>query len=289
MRKIKCFEISAFTKNNKGGNLAGVVLFEETLTADQMQHIASILGFSETAFVLPSSEDEFRVRFFTPKGEVDLCGHATIAAFYCLQQKGFVVRDRYKLETKAGKLEVRVEESTIFLQQKLPTFCQEVVKEDVANALSIPLASLGDLPTEVVSTGLPDIIVPIKNLTTLLRLEPDFEQVKAISKKYDTIGIHAFCQETLNPQSTAHCRNFAPLYGIPEESATGTANAALLSYLHKHKKLKKSDTSFVIEQGYCMNKPSEITVTLQELNGHIHTVYVGGSAFSVGEKAVMIN
>ena len=289
MRKITCYVISAFSKNNKGGNLAGVVLFEEPLTVDQMQHIASILEFSETAFVLPSTGDEFSVRFFTPEGEVDLCGHATIAAFYCLQQKGYVARGMYKLETKAGKLEVRVEESNIFLQQKLPTFSQAVVKEDIANALSIRLASLGDLPSEVVSTGLPDIIVPIKDLATLLAIEPDFEQVKAVSEKYGTIGIHAFSQETLNPQSTAHCRNFAPLYGIPEESATGTANAALLSYLHKHKKLINPDNSFIIEQGYCMNKPSEITVSLQELNGHIHKVYVGGSAFNVGEKAVMIN
>lgn len=88
--KVNVYQLNSFAKTNEGGNPAGVVLDADSLSEKQMGKIAAILGFSETAFVMQSGIADFRVRFFTPKEEVDLCGHATIAAFYTMSYLGLL-------------------------------------------------------------------------------------------------------------------------------------------------------------------------------------------------------
>lgn len=79
--KIKVYKLNSFAKAKEGGNAAGVVLNADSLSEKEMAKIAAVLGFSETAFVLQSNVADFKLRFFTPNEEVDLCGHATIASF----------------------------------------------------------------------------------------------------------------------------------------------------------------------------------------------------------------
>ena len=93
---IKVYTLNAFTDDVSGGNPAGVVLDADNLTEKQMQGIAKKVGFSETAFVMSSDSADFRVRFFTPSDEVDLCGHATIATFKLLLLKGRIATVVYK-------------------------------------------------------------------------------------------------------------------------------------------------------------------------------------------------
>lgn len=127
-----------------------------------------------------------------------------------------------------------------------------------------------------------DIMVPIRNLEVLNRTEPDMTKVAEVSRKYNTIGYHLFTLETLG--GTAHCRNLAPLYGIPEESACGTANGALSSYLTHHGKLSAEQAkSIVMEQGYTMNMPSEILASVDLSGSGIIRVRVGGKAIDIKE------
>ena len=122
----------------------------------------------------------------------------------------------------------------------------------------------------------------IKDLDTLNAMQPNFEEIKRISKEYNTVGIHAFVIES----GRIVCRNFAPLYDVPEESATGTSNCALACYLYKNEIIKQN--KYVFEQGYSLNEPSEITVELELINDQIEKVVVGGNGYVVEEKEIEI-
>lgn len=288
--KIQVYTLNAFGKSETGGNAAGVVLNSDHLTEEMMKNIAKKVGFSETAFVQKSDVADFKVRFFTPTDEVDLCGHATIATFYVLGKEKIVKPGIYTQETKAGVLNIEIQpDLTILMNQSTPEFYDTIDKAELADSLNISVDELDPtLPAQIVSTGLKDILIPIKYLDTLLSMKPDFDKITALSKKYNVIGYHAFTQET-EFDSTAHCRNFAPLYDIPEESATGTSNGALSAYLYKHKVLNDSNVDhLVFEQGYSMKQDSEIEASLIIENGIIAEVKVGGKASNLAKITITI-
>ncbi len=242
-----------------------------------MLRIAKDVGFSETAFVMNSDLANYMVRFFTPVDEVDLCGHATVATFNLLRDIGIITTGNYTQETKAGILKLQIFDKCIYMEQNLPKYYDVVDKHKIYGCFENQLTDyISDLPIQIVSTGLKDIIVPVKNLDSLFALQPNLEMINEISSKYDVVGIHAFCLETLH-NGEAHARNFAPRYGISEESATGTSNGALACYLKKYVN-RHFNGKFVIEQGYSMKRPSKILVDLRYDGDRIIEVYVGGSA-----------
>lgn len=271
------YRVRAFSDGAVGGNLAGVVLDADAFTEAEMCDIAKEVGYSETAFVMKSNLADFKVRFFTPTDEVDLCGHATIATFNLLRDLGVITVGDYTLETKAGVLKLQIYDASVFMAQKTPEYYEIIDKSKILECFESDSSDyLGELPIQIVSTGLKDIMVPIRDLETLLALKPNLERIDTISRKYDVVGIHAFCLESLQGHS-AHARNFAPRYGIDEESATGTSNAALACYLMKYVP-HKYDGTFIIEQGYHMNSPSKIMVKVRSNADENVEVYVGGSA-----------
>ena len=248
--------VSAFCRDGLGGNKAGVVTDAGNLTEDDMQRIASELGFSETAFIMPSDKADYRVRYFTPVSEVPLCGHATIAAFS-------LIKRNCTIETDSGILNILYENGTIFMEQNMPEFYQ-IIRD-------------GDLPVQVVSTGLKDIMLPFESPSDLFSYAPDFEAIKEQSRKEEVIGIHAFALSS-EEGIDAVCRNFAPLYGINEESATGTSNCALAGYLAKYH--EKKDT-YIFNQGDSLGQPSQIIVRLND-----DSIYVGGKAVLLKEMLI---
>jgi len=288
--QVKAFILNSFIKSIEGGNPAGVVLNADSLSEKDMKKIAGIIGFSETAFVMESDLADFKVRFFTPNEEVDLCGHATVATFYTLSSQGIIKPGKYSQETNAGILSVEVEKDlSIMMEQNIPAYYEIINKMEIADSLNITTdAMLEDLPIQIVSTGLRDIMVPVKNMEILDSINPDFKKVAEISSKYNTIGYHIFTLESIYG-SNAYCRNLAPLYGIPEESATGTSNGALACYLFKYGKISKDHAAYiVIEQGYSMKKPSEIVVALTTQEKEVLQVRVGGKAVILSEVKVGI-
>ncbi|WP_053954953.1 PhzF family phenazine biosynthesis protein [Inediibacterium massiliense] len=284
--KVEVYTLNAFGKTENGGNPAGVVIDADDLSEEMMQKIAKKVGFSETAFVQKSDQADFKVRFFTPSEEVDLCGHATIATFFVLLKEGIVSLGKYKQETKAGVLDIEIKENNnILMNQALPQFLEIIDKKEIVDSLNIKEEDIvEDLPIQIVSTGLKDILIPVKNLNTLTHMKPDFDKITEVSKKYNVVGYHVFTLET-KLDSTAHCRNFAPLYDILEESATGTSNGALSAYLFKYKKVNEEKAQdMIFEQGYSMNQPSEIRGSLMTENQEITEVKVGGSAEKIQKK-----
>jgi len=270
--------VNSFSSDLHGGNPAGVVLDSSGHCEKAMLSIAREVGFSETAFIFDSQEANWEVRFFTPVEEVDLCGHATIATFHVLHTQQRIPPGRYSQKTRAGILEVEIRaDHSILMSQNSPIFGNCIPHADIAKSLNTTSERLSDSPCQIVSTGLPDIIVPVQDLKTLHAIQPDFQAVAEISTEYNVTGYHLFCLETLN-NNTAHCRNLAPRFGIHEESATGTASGALASYLIHHQLLRGDPQSIIFEQGHCMNRPSLIQVQLTMVNNEIQTVRVGGEA-----------
>ena len=281
---MKYFIVDAFTREAFGGNPAGVVLLDQDFPDERlMTQVAAELRYSETAFVQHNGPKEYTVRYFTPTGEVDLCGHATISTFGVLRQQGLLADGDVCLNhTLAGDLEVAIGEQ-VMMQMATPTVVDRQVDADRLHRIMDPTAAIRwpDSPIEIVSTGLPDIIMPMASVEDLNGMRPDMEALSAISQELKVVGAHAFA--LTDDGYTAHVRNFGPLYGIPEESATGTANAALTHYLHRRGLIAAGDKCRFM-QGEAMGRPSVIMTVLKP-DG---SIWVGGESriFAIGEFLV---
>jgi PhzF family phenazine biosynthesis protein len=288
--EITAHILKAFGKTADGGNPAGVVLDADGLSREQKLNISKQLGFSETAYVSKSQKADFKVEFFTPTDEVDMCGHATIATFYLLFKENLLKPGTYREETLAGVLNVEIlADGTVTMDQPLPVFSDLVPTAIVADVFNAPEKTfvVPGLAPQIVSTGLRDILLPVKDRKSLLDLKPDFDKMTRYNKQTNTVGFHAFTLDVLNEKATAHCRNFAPLFGIPEEAATGSSNGALACYLFKNSKLGRVD-DLIFEQGYSMGKPSEIVASLEVVGKEIKRVRVGGKAIYLERRTLVI-
>ena len=277
---MKLFIVDAFTDKPFGGNPAGIVLLESDIFPKEelMLQIAAELRYSETAFIHRHSAQEFTLRYFTPKAEVELCGHATIASFFMLHQKG-LASGRCLCHTKAGDLHIEVGEKVMMQMAKPRIEATLAETEEIYNALGILPSSL-NLPVQIVYAGLPDIMIPLPDVAALQTLQPDMQAVSEITKRYEAVSFHVFAFG--NDGYTAHVRDFAPLYDIPEESATGTANASLTYYLQQCGCLgDEAECSFI--QGVAMGRPSVVATRIQA-DGNI---FVGGTAAIVAEGVLM--
>lgn len=279
MTKVTAYLLKSFGVDDTGGNPAGVVLNAEHLSDQQKKNIARKVNLSETAFVEKSNRADYKVRFFTPTDEVDLCGHATIATYSLLLLQSLIKPGEYTQELKAGVLGISIrDDGMVTMEQSLPQFAEKIESKDLIDIFGQQL-TVEDLPSQIVSTGLRDIMFPVQSREQLFNLHPNLEKMALFNKKTQSIGLHAFTLDTIEPGSIAHCRNFAPLFGIAEESATGSSNGALASYLYHYGKLKDLNLrGMKFEQGYSMGKPSEIFVTLGVNDTRIVMVEVGGKA-----------
>ena len=278
---MKYYIVDAFTDQPFGGNPAGVVLLDGNTFPDEelMLKVAAELRYSETAFVRILSPREYHIRYFTPKAEVELCGHATIATFSLLQQKQSA-KGECLCHTLAGDLRIEVGEK-VMMQMATPRIVATIPDtEEIYRAIGVtdyqPM-----LPVQIAYSGLPDIMIPLRDVGMLQALKPDMEAITAITHKYEAVSFHVFAFG--NDGYTAHVRDFAPLYGVPEESATGTANAALTHYLQQNGCIPLSgDFSFL--QGEAMGRPS-IVATRVAPDG---IVYVGGTATIIARGELMV-
>lgn len=279
---MEIYIADAFTDKAFSGNAAGVVLVGEgeIIKDSFMKKLAAELKHSETAFVEKMGKDVFKIRYFTPEAEVELCGHATIAAFGVMRDLGRLPKGRYKVMTLAGKLEIEVGEKEIWMDMALPEERKIFTGEETAEMyrafnLDQDYAMPENLIPKAVSTGLCDIILPISNRLYLEHLTMDKEAVIELSRRYNVVGFHAFCLDD-SREVTARCRNFAPLYRIDEEAATGTSNGALTYYLYRYGMIENGQVNLFI-QGEAMKKPSAIKTVLQR-DGKKYRIKVGGNA-----------
>ncbi len=260
---MKYFVVDAFTSEPFGGNPAGVVLLgrDGIFPSDElMRLVAAELRYSETAFVRQDGPTEFTVRYFTPASEVDLCGHATIATFGVLRHQGVVADGAMCMNhTLAGDLEVAVGDNVMMQMARPQAIGKPIDVERLHTIMGNAITNWPEMPVEIISTGLPDIIMPVGSVEDLNHLRPDMAALSDLSRELAVTGVHAFA--IADDGYTAHVRNFGPLYGIPEESATGTANGALTHYLHRRGLITAPATCRFL-QGEAMGRPSVVATTL---------------------------
>ena len=282
---MKLYIVDAFTTQRFSGNQAGVALLsieEPELTDAFCQALAAELRHSETAFVKRLGPDRFRLRYFTPEGEVDLCGHATIAAFTVLREADGLPVGGCTALTRAGALAIQVEEEAVWMDMAPPRVLRALTGREAAavyRAYGLPEECRPvALPVQVVSAGLADVLLPVDSGETLAAAIQDEAEVKRLSEELDVVGVHMFCR-TPGTRAVALCRNFAPRYAIPEEAATGTSNGALVYYLYRHG-LVELDKVYTVVQGEKMGRPSMISAQVI-LKDSQPFVKVGGPAVTL--------
>ncbi|WP_126663277.1 PhzF family phenazine biosynthesis protein [Haloterrigena salifodinae] len=288
MDTIRTLQVDAFTDEPLAGNPAGVVPDADGLSDDQMQSIAAELAVSETAFLRPSETADYRIRYFTPTQEVDLCGHATIGSFAHLRDEGLEA-GTYALETNVGELEIEVDaDGTVWMTQDEPRIREvDIGYERVADALGVDAAALegasDDIPLAVSSTGLPFLIAPITYLSDLGSAEPDMRAIEELTEEVDATGIYLFTFDALGRESTLHGRMFAPGAGVPEDPVTGTASGAVGAYLDR---FGAFDDDFPeelrLEQGHYVDRPGQVRVRIGE------DVRVGGRGVTVLDGSLVV-
>lgn len=275
--------VNAFIDGMAGGNPAGVVLHADALSPEQKLYVARQLGLSETAFVSVSHSATVKLEFFTPIRQIAHCGHATVATFSLLRKLGQIGEGHFSKETMGGHRDILIDGDMVFMGQHAPRY------RDLPSGPAWPVriaASLGIVPGQlhdgltpvVVDTSNAFLMVALPDERTVSMLRPDARLIEEISNQLDVVGIYAFSDATMVGGRHAGVRMFAPRFGIPEESATGTAAGPLACYLHDYAGVR--DDEFIIEQGYLMQPPSPsvIKVRLSVTNGRITSLMAGGTA-----------
>ncbi len=294
---MKFYIADAFTDTLFGGNPAGIVILPDgdNFPADEiMVKTAAELRYSETAFIKRINENEFNIRYFTPAAEVDLCGHATIASFKALLSGGYIQDNKtYINHTLAGDLNIDIKNGFVLMDMASPVKINEISEESVLSELYKIMGlnyqeqkekGITMLP-QMISTGLPDIMMPVASQKDLDAISPNFPALSKLSEKYEVVGVHAFTTDC-EKGTTCHVRNFAPLYDIDEEAATGTSNGALTYYGYLNGFVKNGDNCRFI-QGEKMQRPS-IILSHIEADSEKCSIQVGGNAVMLAEGDIKL-
>ncbi|MBA5866181.1 MAG: PhzF family phenazine biosynthesis isomerase [Nitrospira sp. CR1.3] len=300
-RSLKFYQADVFTSQPFGGNPVAVFPDAKGLSDDELQQIAREMNLSETVFVFPPSDPAavVRLRIFTPTQEIPFAGHPVVGTMHVLAQLGFIATPepvtRVVQECNIGlfpvDLHVRDGRVTrVVMTQPAPQFLESIEDTEdlylVASALGISKHVIADAkwPLQVVSTGLPVLIVPVRTLTAVRSITPDPSAIMHLCRRFGANGIMVFTTVTVETFATVHARMFAPSIGIPEDPATGSAGGALGAYLVQNGVVDVGPmTEIVIEQGYEIDRPSRILVQVESDDDAIQTVKVGGQCVMVVE------
>ena len=287
---MKGWLADAFAAAPGCGNRAGGVLFEEEdkwWEEERLQAYAAELGLSETVYLKKRGRG-WRTRYFTPEREIELCGHGTIAAFALLRQAGLIGDGEQLARTKAGIIDLAVQGQTVWMDMAPPRtlgWLSDADADELYAAYGLSRRQRGrGLKPEVVTTGVADIMTPVADREALAAACQNEQAVLELSRRLGVVGVHMFCPGEGEGEVTAYCRNFAPLYGIPEEAATGTSNGALTWYLFTHQRLTPGDENLFL-QGESLGRPSPVRTRLLEDGGQ-YLVQVGGEACVARELAL---
>lgn len=303
-RTFQFYQADVFTDVPFGGNPVAVIPDAAGLSDLELQQIAREMNLSETVFVFPPSDPAavVKVRIFTPTQEIPFAGHPVIGTFFVLGTlKRLVLREpmtRVLQECNLGLFPVDIyakdgQITRVVMSQPEPQFLDVVENGDdlfsLARALGVARQQITETkwPVQVVSTGLPVMIVPVRTLTGVRSIVPDVSAIAELCQQYGANGIMAFSTMTVEQQATVHTRMFAPLIGIVEDPATGSASGALGAYLLQHGVVEVAPmTEIIAEQGYEIERPSRILIQVESEDDAIQTVKVGGQAVMVLEGSL---
>lgn len=283
--------VDVFAEEKYAGNQLAVFRQGNEISDADMQRFAKEMNYSETTFILSEEErDEgYDVRIFTPENELPFAGHPTLGTAFIIQKE--IIQEPValvNLNLKVGQIPVSFtynngEADLLWMKQKAPTFGEVLDEEALAQVLAIDRNDIDErFPIEEVSTGVPDIIVPLKTLEAVKKVEIAIDKYYALIKNYQAKAILVFCPEALNKENALHVRFFADYYGVPEDPATGSANGCLAGYLVKNRYFGENQIDIRVEQGYEIGRPSLLYLKAEDKDKEIE-VHVGGRVILVAE------
>jgi trans-2,3-dihydro-3-hydroxyanthranilate isomerase len=305
MKECRFIQVDVFTDKPFGGNPLAVFPDAQGLTTEEMQSLAREMNLSETTFVLPpqNKKADFKVRIFTPAAELPFAGHPVVGTHWVLAHLGMVDLQEpithVTFELGVGVLPASLYVSKnqvemVVMTQDEPTF--HMIVDDIANlakGLGLPSEEISGtgLPAQVVSTGLPQMMVPVRALSSVQALDAsqlDTVTLNRVCTAFGTNIVLVFSLETENPGATAHTRVFAPLLGVPEDPATGSANGALGAYLVHHRAVPLTEPTvhIICEQGSEIKRPSTVYVEVDAMEEEPKAVRVGGKVVAVVEGVI---
>lgn len=275
-----------FADGLNGGNPCPVVLDADNLSATEAMSLAEKFGAETIIVVKPNSKTaDFRLRYFVPNHEMEMCVHGTIAATTVLWQSGKIYNSQIKIETALGIIEVDCEEIAGKLNVTVHQFSAQFAKlapsiDEICSALNISPQSIDATigPIVSVSTSRHKLIVPIKSNLILNSLKPDFELLWNLCDRYETTGFYPFSRANSGEDGIYYARQFPRRAGYNEDPATGVAACALGAYLANYHHKSPGWQSFTILQGQAMGRPSRLKVGIYMREGIVTNTYVSGYA-----------
>lgn len=297
MRKLHYHLVDVFTNRAFGGNQLAVFTNGRGLASETMQALAKELNLSESTFVLPPQDpaNHYQVRIFTPAVELPMAGHPTVGTSFILARERMIDWEgdetSIRLEEKVGLIPVSIRFKDgapvmMEMRQPQPTFGPQFDnRAEIAEMLSLDVATIDEnLPLEVVSCGVPFLFIPLKSLQAIKNIRFRAEVLARLKERLGTDMIFVFTREVENEGSTVHSRMFAPFQGIAEDPATGGASGPLGCYLVRHRAVPSAPKVAIIsEQGIELGRPSFIHIRIEQENGAISGVFVGGECYYMGE------
>ncbi|MFG1413683.1 PhzF family phenazine biosynthesis isomerase [Xanthobacter sp. VTT E-85241] len=275
--------VKVFTHMGRGGNPCPIAVDATGLSDEHMRSVAQHFGH-ESGFVLPSPniDANYTFRFWVPRHEMEMCGHATIGALWVLATKGGLVADEVRIETLSGPVTGYVdrrnpEDPSVEITQPVG----EVVdltpseEEDVLSALHISRAHLLDLPLQNAVTSRVKTLIPMKDIRYLNELVTDMKRTELCCERIGSTGLYPYAIEHQG-QRRFEARQFPKSSGYPEDAATGIAAAALAFGLLKNGLIEPTSTRITIFQGRAMDSLSEIRVRLGFADGRPLGCLLGG-------------
>ena len=289
-------QVDAFTDRPLGGNPCAILFDTDEMNAETMLAVAREMNLSETAFVRNSQVADFGARYFTPAEEIPLAGHPTIATTFALVDSGRLKitnsHSRITLELQAGIIPVDIfigggKITHIVMSQQKPRFLSTYAPETVMKVfgLTVDDAPL-DFPLQTVSTGTPQLMIPVRNLDVLRRAQVDIEAYSQLRSSSDFFSPHLFCLEGVTKQGNTFARHFGVPPDTPEDPFTGSATGGMAAYLWRYGLIE--EPTFTAEQGHWMNRPGVASVEVIGPRDDITTVKVGGAAVTVLHGEIMI-
>lgn len=280
MKEHPFYIADVFAERKYAGNQLGIIRHAGNISSEEMLDITREMNYSETTFILSDTPENggYNVRIFTPGGEVPFAGHPTLGTAALIREKIAPDNpDRIILNLRIGQIPVNIIDDIYWMEQMEPEFGKCFSPEEISSIIGVKSSEIDpDLPVQWVSTGLPTVIVPLKDLKSVKKVRINREIYDPFIEQNGQVLILVFTRETLFEENHIHDRVLAPCHGVEEDPATGSANGCFAGYLVKHRVLGNSRIDNIrIEQGYQVNRPSLLLLSARD-NGEKVEVHVGG-------------
>jgi trans-2,3-dihydro-3-hydroxyanthranilate isomerase len=284
-----------FTEARFGGNQLAVLPEAAGLSRELMQRIAAEFGYSETSFVLPPEDPAHtrRVRIFTPRAEIPFAGHPNIGTAFVLAATGAIERGLAEVVFEEGAGAVSV---AIRWQGDRPMSCELTAPQPlhlgpvadpavVAAGLGLPVAAVvvSTHRPQMASAGLPFLFAELADRAALAEACVRPDEHAALMAAAGADGIHLYTRDTGDPAVDLRARMYAPLHGVPEDPATGSANLALAGLLATGAPEPDGTLTWRIAQGVEMGRPSLLEATALKRSGQVETLRIAGHSVLVAE------